>query len=1262
MRERVCKNCGGRAYKIVGQNMVKCMFCGTLYVDEHASKEEVVLVVGANEILRELRFDDAVEEFNKILSLYPRSFESFYGKALAKNKIVFYNSGRQKRPRFFGETIPSILEDEDFKHAVELAPTETQKEYNEQAKRIEKLSNAYKELKTEYDVVVLAPEYVLNDTTSLTSKAVENFKHDGLSVYLVSSSEKDKEEETFKALKTCKAMVVFANAQKGYSNGDIKNVYDRYLYFISQKEKAKTSLIVAFDETKIKLNALPKDLASCKSVVDMNSISFLQDINVKVKNEMAKTVDERAKLETVKLDRATPERKEYVNLESVKPTDLGNYHVENVELSDTNKIKWIFLTLKHGDFQSAQELINEELEKDPNNAEILFAQMMTKRNIKTQEEFFANISNFNDKETIDKILTFASKDFAEFFVDSWENLIISLDNEEYYNLYLIYLAGFNTKNRENFIAKAESKAIETLNEELIGKVLKCFDNTQVDRFINFYFMLAQKSDNQEYYKKILELDAGHEQSNLAVLLQHFKNEQDILNYSNKEEVENVFKYLSDTSRTQFVTTVVNMILPIAFCDLEKAQQQLDFYLSYVSDNESLTNILKNIAISFQEKEFFKVAERYVSIAISKTKDRADLYWLLIQIKAHCKNDQELIMSSVKISQMPEWETLVSLSDDAQKEKFAEIMSKNNLYQGEKQPFRPDRLDKKQLTQKLSEFVLRNQNILLEMEKQNLTSKSIEYFKLQLKPFENYINQVPHIKTFDEFLELLSKIEDRLQALDLNLDASINVTNLTEKESGLKKIFQTKQENEVKRKESIKNIKRDMFLKRFIFIFLEICPLAFTSILFLILIFAPKEVYLYFNSTFLSISLIYCVVVGMGNFLAYILKKQTLSKNWKIGRLALFSFGILNLILFGIGHLNLKAIEIDSAGEFNKLLHNAPNANYRLVEDIDMSNISWHSINFSGTLDGQGHSLQNLKFSGDNNLGLFSRNSGQIENLSIFLAETSYSDIRNFGGVSALNFGNIENCQVFGTVSFELQEDANIGGISAISEGGTISDCLSSVNIKIDASVQRVVVGGLVGELRTGKTTSKVVKNVSHFTLEIVEADAENVFAGGSLGYVGHIQDVDISENESNVNFSFGGRISNLVAGGLVGQGYSQSQNNFSTGQIFASSVIGSGYLGGLYGQYENANLANRVSTSYSLVEFDESSLTTGSLIGGFGGAMENCFSNSEIQLVGQRKFSSTSEVNCLQLTQDFYDASLGFDEEIWNISSSDYPTLNKETV
>ena len=145
MRERVCKNCGGRRYVVVGQNMVKCQFCGTLYVDEQASKEEEFLTVSAFEQLRALKFEQATKEFEKVLSLYPLSFEAFFGKSLAKNRIVLYNNkrGMRRYPKFFGDTIPNLEEDEDFKNAIKNAPQDTINEYNEIAKRVEKIREGY---------------------------------------------------------------------------------------------------------------------------------------------------------------------------------------------------------------------------------------------------------------------------------------------------------------------------------------------------------------------------------------------------------------------------------------------------------------------------------------------------------------------------------------------------------------------------------------------------------------------------------------------------------------------------------------------------------------------------------------------------------------------------------------------------------------------------------------------------------------------------------------------------------------------------------------------------------------------------------------------------------------------------------------------------------------------------------------------------------------------------------------------------------------
>ncbi len=1262
MRERVCKNCGGRQYVVVGQNMVKCQFCGTLYVDEHASKEEEVLVVKAYEKLRDFKFEEAIDEFDKVLTLYPLSFEAFYGKCLAKNKIIFYTEkkGITKKPKFFGNTIPSILNDEDFKSAVENAPAETAKTYNEQAKRIEKIHTAFENLSKENstDIFVSAISFD-KESDQKISDAIKALNGQNLKYYFSLEQEsKEKEEETFKALHDCKVMVLFANEKKGYLNGENKNLYDRYLYLISQRKKAKQSFIIVLDDESVSLEDLPKELSVCKNVININSENFLQEFVSKIKKEINNTVEEIAKIETVDIKKIKPKKKEYVDVESIEPNELGHYHVENVELSEANKIKWIFLSLKNGDFGSAKDLISTELSKDPNNAELIWAGLLCENKLKTQEEFFSSIANFRDKDKIDRILELASKDFAESFVDKWEELIISLDSEEYYNAFLLYLAKFNTPNRENFVSKAEQKAVETLDEELIDKVLKCFNSNEVDRFIDFYFMLAQKSDNQEYYQKVLDIDEGHEQSNLAILLQHFKTDEDKLTYRNQSDIEEVFKFLSENTRSQFVMAVANMILPVAFKNLKQAEQQLDFYLAYVSDEKQLVKILKNIALKFQEMGYFKQAEKYVSIAISKDKNQAYLYWLLIQIKAHCTVDNELIKSNVKISQMPEWETLISIASEKEIEKYAEIVSRANLYSGKKMEYKEDSPDIDSLILKLNEFLLRNNKILLECEKEETgkVTRGANYFKLQLKPFEKYAEELKTVKSYKEFKELIEKIETRLDLLDLNLDSSINVTHLIDKDKNIQPLKVEAIKKEKVYEKTKKTIKKDVFLKRFLFLFLELFPLLFTTLLLIIVIVLPKEVYLYFSQDFMIITIVLSIAIGLANLVAFT-SKRMLSRGWKTATLSLFCIGCLNLLLLCMGfYLMPKTISINDAREFDILLHNARYASFELNSDIDMSKISWRGGNFTGVLDGNGHKLENLSFAKTNECGLFKRNSGEIKNLEIYLSEETYDNVTNFGVVAIRSDGKIENCMVYGTLNLNSSKDAVIGGLVGSLEGGSLKNCISSLKLTLLAENNEIVLGGLIGQAVTGKNQTEITQNTNQSIVDINSSSSQIITVGGLVGNLGKIKNLNISTNCSNTNITISGNANNIVAGGLIGVGYSESENNYSLGKIDVSALESDGLIGGLYGEYVNSDRTKVVSHSYSSIEFDKNStIKFGGLVGGLGGNVNSCYTTQDVALYGQKESSFADMANCDKLLTKFYDEKFGFDEEIWVILPSEYP-------
>lgn len=1266
MRERVCNNCGGKRYRVVGQNMVKCEFCGSLYVDEQASKEEEVLIVGAYEKLRAYKFAEAVDEFDKIIALFPMSFEAYFGKALAKNKIIFYNNKRNlaNRPRICGDEIPSLFEDEDFKQAIKLAPPETAKIFTDKAKRIDNIIKGYQQTKSKnYDVIVCAVDYQKNEENSLVAKAVEELKLDGLDVYFFQGDEqREKEDETFRALETAKVLVFFINKEKGLTSGEIKHIYDRYLNKILLKQKTRSSFIVALDKSKGL--ALPKELKSCKSVIDSSSISFLQDLKTIVAQEIKNSDIQTAKIEMVKLEGAKPGKKEYVDIETLSPSDLGNFHVDNVELDQTNKIKWIFLCIKNGDFSTARELIDAELEKDPYNSELLLADLMENKKIKTQEELFSNISNFSEKEKIDKILTYASKEFAEGFVDRWEELIMSYDNVDYLNTYLIYLAQYNTPKRVEFLKFAENKAVETLNDELIQKVLKCFDKSDVERFVNFYFLLAQKSDDEEYYKKILEIDQGHEQSNLTVLLQHFVTVEDKLTYRNKEEIENVLRFLSDEAKSQFVATVVNMILPIAFYDLEKAQSQLDFYLSYVTDAQILSTLLKRVAENFQQQGFFKIAEKYLSIAISKDSQNAELYWLLIKIKAHCKSDQEIITSNVKISQLPEWQTLLSISNENQVEEYAEIVSKSNLYKGAKAAFAGDRLDKVELVEKLKEFLLRNEKILLEVSKQqDGLSHGVEYFKMQLKPFESYISQLNYVQTFEEFVDLTEKIDMRLQALELDLNSSVSITHLSEKEEGMKNIYTDSKVVVQKVEEQAKAFKRKEFLKKYLFIFLELVPLLFTVLLLTILLFSPKEVYLYFSQDFLVVSVLFSLIVAFLNFVLYKRSKHNATKMMNFSKISLICLGILNFILMIVGFYFMpNVVEIDNAKHMQALLKNAGNCNFELVEDLDMAEVEWQSVNFSGNFNANNHTISNLKFASDEHAGLFKTNSGVIQNLNIVLSEHSYENIGYFAPLVMVNSGQIKNCTVQGAVSLTTNVDTIIGGLVGRSTGGEIEGCDTNLTIFVDVKAEKVFFGGLVGDVVKGDQIS-ITSNTTNTNLTLNADDVQKLYVGGLIGNIENYASTkqSISKNATEIEFVISGQSGDFSGGGLVGNGKTSSKNNYSQGNFNVLNLTGGGYVGGLYGRYQNSDLKAEIIHSYANVTiFSNAYIKQGQLIGGLGGKVKQCFAtgNSNLKLVSTPYLHDFSNVSgCLILTDKFYDSSLQFDEDVWVVTESDYPRL-----
>ena len=131
--------------------------------------------------------------------------------------------------------------------------------------------------------------------------------------------------------------------------------------------------------------------------------------------------------------------------------------------------------------------------------------------------------------------------------------------------------------------------------------------------------------------------------------------------------------------------------------------------------------------------------------------------------------------------------------------------------------------------------------------------------------------------------------------------------------------------------------------------------------------------------------------------------------------------------------------------------------YILTGDIDLGSKNWTPIAmegtaFTGTLDGDGHTVRGLKIhatakSGQTDFGLVSRNQGTIRNLTI---SDSSIQIKGSGGNaaafagSAFN-GTFENCRT--TASVEISSSYCAAGICAnLNKGSALSGCANSASI------------------------------------------------------------------------------------------------------------------------------------------------------------------------------------------------------------------------
>ena len=183
-------------------------------------------------------------------------------------------------------------------------------------------------------------------------------------------------------------------------------------------------------------------------------------------------------------------------------------------------------------------------------------------------------------------------------------------------------------------------------------------------------------------------------------------------------------------------------------------------------------------------------------------------------------------------------------------------------------------------------------------------------------------------------------------------------------------------------------------------------------------------------------------------------------------------------------------------------------------NINMNNIPFAGIKeFSGTMDGTGYSIQNLKIDNANRAGLILvLNGGTIQNLTIGDSSPNSSSIKGracTGAFVAESRGTVNLISLTNRASVEFSLIA--GGMIGKANGkATISHAENS------GKVIGIVAGGMIGGA-SGEATINYTKNSG-----VIDGSS----AGGMMG---------LAENLVNINYAQNtGEISGLEIGGMIG--------------------------------------------------------------------------------------------------------------------------------
>lgn len=438
--QNICNICGANyEYK---DGKWRCPACGA-YKPEEISGEEETLLYNAAQKLRLNAFDDAEELYRDVVSQYPKNSRGYWGLVLAKYGIKYEKDYDGKLiPSCYAASYESILNDENYKKALQYADRDNHAYYEAQAKRIEDVRRRWVEIAEREEPYEIFLSYKDSDKENGIERTQDSYeayelyeklKEKGYRVFYSRESLAGKEGEKyepyiFNALNTAQVMIVYGTKPEYIESTWVKNEWMRYYKRIKRGEKQENSLILAYKG--FHPSELPKPLCDIQGI-DLGRITMgfaeletrvanilsaarmRQKIaRVSVKGRERRAAEHIRRLNTVKVGKVVSEEPKTERARVATRTIGGKSIKLSVNAEKSLSVAENYLL--RGQFTEAEDRFDEILQSSPRNGRALTGKLLAQANARDLSDLEkAGFRIFSDVSLIENVLSNAEKSSAE---------------------------------------------------------------------------------------------------------------------------------------------------------------------------------------------------------------------------------------------------------------------------------------------------------------------------------------------------------------------------------------------------------------------------------------------------------------------------------------------------------------------------------------------------------------------------------------------------------------------------------------------------------------------------------------------------------------------------------------------------------------------------------------------------------------------------------------------------------------------------------